>query len=451
MKRLERKHPPTVVAGLLFTIVVIIGLMFWSGQWKASGKYEVTAFVPNARTLGNGAHVLIAGLDAGKVTSVDRRGANAILRLRIDRGPTPLPADSHVAVRLRSLVGESYVEVRVGKARNTIRDGGSLPVTQADELTDIDQVLSTLSGSTRERAREMVQALAGAVGGRGEELNGTVRSASDLVTNAAPVLTTLGRQHEDVGKLVENLGSVMKAVSDRQQALVQMARGSRETLIAVADRDAALRSILDELPSTLRQVRTTSTTVRQVTPRIAPVMRNLARAVRDLSPTVEALGPAARNGTRVVTELGAAAKPLRGVLRNLNGLSKPTVAAMPRLHAAMCELSPVLRYLQPFGPELASFFQNFGMAANYYDATGHAARVFADVLPQMLPAVQTPETAAAIKFLTGIGFLGKLQHNGYNPFPKPGTLDNPAGAGLLNRGEASKVMTYQRVQADCEK
>src|SRR5581483_6727199 len=145
MKRTKRSHALTVSAGAVFTAALLVGLMFYGGFWTTDGifgrSYTVTAFVPDARGLAPNAHVMIAGLEAGRVTSINRKGSDAILSLRIDSAPTPLAVNSRVIVRLRSLVGESYVEVYPGNSRLKVPSGGSLGIGNSQDFVDVDQIL----------------------------------------------------------------------------------------------------------------------------------------------------------------------------------------------------------------------------------------------------------------------------------------------------------------------
>src|SRR3984957_6272124 len=124
MKRTKRGHVVTVAAGVVFVAALLVGLMFFAGFWRLGSSYNVNVVVPNARGLAPDAHVMIAGLEVGKVTSINRQGPNARLTLRIDAGPTPLAADSRVEVRLRTLAGESYFGGTPGHARARTRPGG---------------------------------------------------------------------------------------------------------------------------------------------------------------------------------------------------------------------------------------------------------------------------------------------------------------------------------------
>jgi hypothetical protein len=155
---------------------------------------------------------------------------------------------------------------------------------------------------------------------------------------------------------------------------------------------------------------------------------------------------------QLLRALGAAAYPLRGVLRNLERLQRPTSAALPQLHATLCQLNPILKYGAPFGPEAGAFVQNFGSVGNAYDATGHTDRLYATVsADNVAGALNAPLAAAAEKVLNAAGILQYSQRSGYNAFNKPGQANNTViGRGAYGPVSAGNIIKYQHVLAgDC--
>jgi phospholipid/cholesterol/gamma-HCH transport system substrate-binding protein len=442
----------TVLTGVIGTVAVLVGAMFWAGYWTLGSHYTVTAFVPNARGLAADAHVMIAGLEVGRVTAIHRNGPDAVLTLRIDSAPTPLPVDTRVAVRLRTLVGESYVQLYPGHTRQMVRSGGSLGLSQSDDFVELDQILSVLAGRTQTRTRQMVRGFGSALADRGPQLNQLVGSASSFVVDSLPLTSTLAAQHQEVSDLVDNLGQLMLQIGQRTAAVKQFAAGARATFDAIAARDAGLEQTLARLPALLDATRRTSQTLEAVSPHIAPVALGLGTAIRELSPDVHELTPAAHAGTRVLSALGAAAPPLRTILDGLDAVKDPATSALPALRAALCQLNPMLRYLMPYAPEMGAFFENFGAAGNPYDASGHLARAYALLRPANLAGVLTPGEVDAVQFLLSTGIFGKLFQDGYNPFPKPGQSNGTViGRGLSGPVQAGHVMSYPHVLADCSR
>src|ERR1700758_5211034 len=126
MRRVKPVNVATVIGGLLWVGVVLIGVIFFAGFWRAGSSYTVSAYVSNARGIAKDSNVFEAGLPVGLVTCVRRNGPDAILTLRIDKGVKPLPVDSKVQLGLRSLAGEADVFLMPGRSSATVRNNGSL-------------------------------------------------------------------------------------------------------------------------------------------------------------------------------------------------------------------------------------------------------------------------------------------------------------------------------------
>lgn len=437
-----------VIAGAFFFVCLYIG----GGLPRFGKTYEIKAVLPTVASLTPGSRVTMSGAEVGKVTSVKRDGMGAIVKLQLtDDRVYPLPADSTVRLRQHTPVGENYVSIDPGRAKATLRDGATVPMSQAGEFVDVDQVLSTLSGPTQQRARDLIQATGGALDGRGEQLNGLVRGVTGTINPFADVVHTGYVDRRQVSRLVQQLGNVTAAIGEREAAIATVGSKGLVSLRAIAAKDKALGRLIDELPATLAQVRRTSGTVGRVTDTATPVLTSLADAVRGVRPAVRSLRPAAEEGRGVVRQLGAAAPPLEGTLARVRTLSGPAEKALPALHDTLCQLNPMIRYLKPYTNDVVSALAGLGSAANSYDAIGHVIR--------LVPLVSENEVAGLPKSLSdpifelmNKGILGKLRPLSFNPYPKPGQIGKQDQIGTPVNGPeglAKSGWVYPRVTADC--
>lgn len=419
--------------------------------WGPAEEYEVRTLVPTVASMAPGSSVRIAGVRVGRVTSIERKGKAAELVLAIDEDDAPLPRDSRLAVRLRSLVGETYVQIYPGRSPTMLPDGGVLPRTQVGEYVEAEKILDTLKGPTRERARQLIKGLARGVEGRGGKLNRMLDDTAGLAEPGTELWTQLAEDRLEIARLVDNLGVVTQTIGARGQSVVELAGGLRRTAQAIADRDDAVGAMLDQLPATLRQARTTAGTLRPVSHRAGPLLGDAAVLLRQLKPSLAALRPAAREGRAVVAELGRAAPPLQTTLRRLRTVSEPVARALPELRQTLCQANPLLRYLSPYHRELGALFANAASVTNFYDSTGHAMRLQViasdDDIP---PGVYDEATSKLVDGLLRIGPLGKLRGRGYNPYAEPGEGGRPAkGKGVLGPQDAKDVLEYTRVRPEC--
>lgn len=411
------------------------------------GSYRVRVLVPSAAALGARANVMIAGITVGRVDAVKRAGGRALLELRLDEDHAPLPVDSRYGVRLRTVVGENYVELVPGRSRRMVPDRGLLPASQAEEYVDVNEILDTLRGSARTHARQTLRAFGEGVRGHGTELNRVVDDGIGTIEDSAPVTTVLAHEKAQIARLTDELGNVMREVGDRGDAVHSLAEDLRATFAGVARQDANLRETLAVMPGALSQVRSTTGLLRAITRTSTPVLSNTAQAVRDLGSAIRLLRPVAQDGDALVRELGRSAPRLSATLARLPVVSEPATESLPRLRSVLCQVEPMAVYLKPYFREVTSVLQNMGYATNWYDANGHAARLFASVGEQT-PKVLDAKTGRLVDTLLEAGLLGQLGAMGYNPFPKPGnaaetaTTDSPATMDDVKQ-------TYPRIKAQC--
>ncbi len=460
MRRTRRESIKPVIAFLTMAILAaaffVWLLTLGGGLPTLSGThYQLSAVVPNAGAqLVPGARVTMAGVQVGRVDSVSRRGADAIVAMTIDRsGVTPLPSDSRAQVRTRTPLGENYMEIFVGRSRSKLASGAVIGVRQAAATVDVDQVLSVLSGRDRIQTRRLIQGLGGAVDGRGAELNELVGSGASTVTNGSQVVDAVAGERTQISQLVAQLGDLTAGVGAQGSDIRELAQAGVTTFDAVAARDAELRRLIDVLPSTLDAVKTATAKLQGVTGQAAPVLFNLASTLVAARPAAQLLAPASEQLHRVVSDLGAAAPPLRQTLGQLRTLSPHARVVLPKVRELLCQINPMIRYVKPYTHDILALFTEFGAAANSYDTIGHTMLLDPSI-NEDADVGQTPAMAAAMQTLLEAGLLSKTSHLTYVPFPAPDQANAVATSSTTEvtgpaTVKAQTGYTYPHIEADC--
>jgi ABC-type transporter Mla subunit MlaD len=131
-----QKQAPTlgrVMAMVLFALSCVgILLYLWVSfggptPLKATG-YRFEVQMPESALLVNEAPVRMAGLDVGNVKdkSLEEHGGQRVV-VEMDPEFAPIPSDSRVTLRQKSLLGQSYIEITPGsKDAPELEDGGEL-------------------------------------------------------------------------------------------------------------------------------------------------------------------------------------------------------------------------------------------------------------------------------------------------------------------------------------
>jgi virulence factor Mce-like protein len=447
------KNLLVVVATTLVGVGFFGWLLIYTDQVPGTDKgYEVKAVLPTSASLATGARVTMAGYQVGRVTKIERRGVGGLVTMKLsDERVTPVPADTRIALRQRTPLGENYVSLTPGRSRSELPDGGMIPLTRSDEYVEVDQVLSVLQGDTRRRAQKLIQGAGGALDANGLRLRQLLAGTSGVITNTAKVVDVVDRRRTQIPALVEQLGQITAAVGERGAAIRQIGRAGLQTFEAVGDEDAALRAAVRELPSTLRSARSLTSVLGSVSDRATPTVAALAAVVADLRPTVRTLTPAANGGVRLTGALGDAAPKLETLLRAARPLADRASSTLPKVQDVLCQAAPAVEYLRPYIDDITQGLANLGSSANAYDALGHLVRLQPVLSDNSLVAMPDSVSKAAYK-LIHTGLLSKLTSISYNPFPKPGQIGKevaPDTGQILGPKEYASVYTYPRIKKAC--
>ena len=101
-----------------FAALAVLGMAYlgfnYVGLDRAllGGGYEVAADFRDSGGIFVNAEVTYRGIEVGRVTDMELTDDGVRVRLRIDPGTDPIPADTDAVVATRSAVGEQYVMLR---------------------------------------------------------------------------------------------------------------------------------------------------------------------------------------------------------------------------------------------------------------------------------------------------------------------------------------------------
>jgi phospholipid/cholesterol/gamma-HCH transport system substrate-binding protein len=419
---------------LVAFVLVCLGIFAWflslSGTTVVPrANYRLKVAVPSAVALAQHADVRHAGVKIGTVDGVSVRGAHAALALSLDRRYAPVYHDARVLVRGKTLQGENYVDLDPGSpAAGAISSGGSLPISQAPESTQLDQIFATMDTRRRHDLQRILDVLGAGLDGNGRALSGFLDGAARTTSGSRSIVATLARDRRQVAGLVDDFGSVTRAIADRRTDVQTFVRRGRLLGQAVAQRDDRLRHTLAALPGFLHDAGSTTARLGRYATSTTPVMHDLRLATQQLVPAVRRLRPAAQATRATMRALGGFTHEAAPLVRRLRPFSTLTARLTGPLGSVLRQLNPLLAYAAPYVKELGAAAASNRASTEYYDAVGHSVRL-APILvsPSALAGTLTPEQNAALTALTNAGILAPLDLDtrGTNAYPKPGSLDNP--------------------------
>jgi virulence factor Mce-like protein len=433
------KTPPSPARIVVLAVFVLSCLVVLTYLWIDFGGslplvpqgYRVAVAFPQANELATGADVRIAGVDIGKVVALnlDKSDNRTVATLEISRQYAPIPRDARATLRIKTLLGETYVSLSPGnRASGALADGGRLPDGQVSPNVDLDQILTTFDPKTRAAFQTWMEAQAAALAGRGGDINQALGWLPSFVDSGERLLATLDAQSASLQRLVAGTGTFFRAISARQGALSGLIRSANSLFGTTAARNRELADVFRALPAFELQTRLALPALTRFAQRADPVVRALqpiatkltgtlattARLAPQLHTLFDTLGPvitASKQGLPAVDRILGAIPPLLGAFR-------------PFLQNA----NPIVSYIGLFKREVTGFFANATAASQAHD-------IELPRTPNEVHYLRTSQTLTP----EGLAFFGRpLGINRDNAYRTPGAFSQLAqGLAVLNRAECS--------------
>jgi len=253
--------------GVGLFVVAAAALTGWmaiqAGAVGLGERIEVSAVFDNVVGLSDGAAVLVAGVEVGKVTGLRADFDRARVDLSLDPEAN-LRLDVEAIVRARSVLGEKYVEILpVGDNARLLRDGDEIVITRSG--TEIDEVVGGLGPLLElvepERLRHTFDALLKVVEADPDRLErmaqdleavtrnlrtfsedavSTGQRASLLVDEARHLVADLSGTSEHLEPLIERAD---KALVDLERAAADLPEATAQLQPTLAEAQAALADL----------------------------------------------------------------------------------------------------------------------------------------------------------------------------------------------------------------
>ena len=275
------------------TLLVIIVAVFLSYNANSGlpfvPTYDLKVDVPTAANLVEGNEVRIGGARVGAISKIEPKTLDdgttiATLELKLDKTVEPLPNDSSVIIRPKSLLGLKYVEITRGDSEEGYKAGATVPVSASKPpQVEFDELVDTFDKKTREGIRDSTLGFGTALAGRGESINTAIAALRPLLTDLEPVARYLADPKTDLTGFIRGLGQAgaeVAPVADSQAQLFVNAASTFGSLAEVAR--PFIQDTIAEGPATL-DAAVESFRIQR------PFLENSERLMADLRPGVNAL------------------------------------------------------------------------------------------------------------------------------------------------------------------
>jgi len=354
LSRQSRGRSKDTIAIVVLAAVAVVMTLWIFTQQKASlpgwvpvvGEEfaHVTGDFTTAQavTPGQGQAVDIAGIQVGKVTSVDLEDGHAVVGMDIEPQYMELiHPDATLLLRPKTNLNDMVVEIDPGAGEGQIEDGHNFPLSRTEPNVNLDAFLATLDADTRQYIQLLVAGGAQGIGGRGRQLSGALRRLQPFVHYTADLNRAVARRRVAIARAIHGFSLLTTELGRHDRELERFVSSSKAALGNFANQQDSIEATLEELPSTLGTARSAFASAE----RFSQVARP---ALLGLIPQAQALGPALRaNGRFFEQTVG----PIRNQIRPFTR-----------------EIRPVLTHTKQGSADFAKSVRGFGESLEGFNA-----------------------------------------------------------------------------------
>jgi virulence factor Mce-like protein len=348
-----------------FGVLIFLWMTFGGSVPLKPQGYRFEVAVPEAPTLAVEADVRMAGVNVGKVKSKElgEGGTRTLVEIEIDEKFAPIPSDTRVILRQKTLLGENYLELTPGDSEAPdLADGGRLEDMQVEPTVELDEIFSALDKPTRAAFQQWTRQLAKAMRQNGtdpaEALNDAFGNLAGFAVDGAELMRVLDEQERAVTGLVKNTGAVFGALNEQRGALRELIVNSDRTFDATASRDRELAETMRIFPTFLDESKATVERVARFSRDTRPVIQDLKAPADDLAPTLRALGVLAPDLERLFNDLDPLINASEDGLPALTETTRALGPFFESAHPFFQQLNPILSYFNFHQRTIAGFFSN---------------------------------------------------------------------------------------------
>jgi phospholipid/cholesterol/gamma-HCH transport system substrate-binding protein len=353
---LQRSNP--VRAGLVLVAIVVVVVYFgFTKHIPFKHGFRLKAQFATAVNIHKASPVRIAGVNVGKVSSIQRDGNTGLVTMEIESRGLPIHTDATVKIRPRLfLEGNWFVELQPGSpSAPTISSGYTIPVAQTADPVQLDQVLDALNTDTRSNLQSFLINYGEALTRKPEAAENAEQEPEVHGLNAAEALNKIysrgpaslrggavdaqaitGTEPHDLSKLVASIGKVTAALNVHEQDLSELFPNFNAFFAALASQAAGLKTLVAELPSTLSNVDAGLAGLDASFPPTRAFAHDILPGIRNTNRTVAATLP-------WIEQVQASLSP-----EELGGVAEGLKTSVPSIARLQSEQTPLYKQTEAF-------------------------------------------------------------------------------------------------------
>jgi phospholipid/cholesterol/gamma-HCH transport system substrate-binding protein len=346
LSRQSRGRGKDTIAIALLTLAAIVMTLWIFTQQKASlpswaplvGEdfAHLTADFSNAQavTPGQGQAVVIAGIQVGKISSVDLEEGHAVVGMDIEPKYLKLiHPNATLLLRPKTNLNDMTVEIDPGRGKDHVEAGYRFPLSRTEPSIQFEAFLSALDADTQQYLQLLVAGGAQGIGGRGRQLSGAFRRLQPFSHYVADLNRAVAQRRVALARVIHDFGLLTTELGRHDAELERFVTSSKDVLGNFANQQQSIQESLVEFPSTLSALRSALASSGRFSTAARP-------ALLGLIPQAQASVPAFKANERLFKQTTA---PIRDQIRPFTR-----------------QVRPVLTHLNEGASDLDTSVSNFG-------------------------------------------------------------------------------------------
>lgn len=268
LSRQSRGRGKDTIAIAILTVLAITMTLWIFTQQKASlpswapfvGEdfVQLSADFSNAQavTPGQGQAVVIAGIQVGKISSVDLEDGHAVVGMDIDPKYLKLiHSDATLLLRPKTNLNDMTVEIEPGRSGDHVESGHRFPLSRTEPSIQFEAFLSALDADTQQYLQLLVAGGAQGIGGRGHQLSGAFRRLQPFAHYIADLNRAVAQRRVALARVIHDFGLLTTELGRHDSELERFVSASKGVLGNFANQQQSIQQSLVEFPSTLSALR----------------------------------------------------------------------------------------------------------------------------------------------------------------------------------------------------
>lgn len=216
-----RKLAAPLIKALIFVVVTGLATAVLAVSISNTGLGDTMSYAArftDVTSLNPGDDVRVSGVRVGQVDELSIvDGHLARVTFSVDRSMR-LPTDVRATIKYRNMVGQRYIALERGESATSDRlaEGAEIPLDRTTPALDLTDLFNGFKPLFQALSPEEVNSLSGEIV---QVLQGEGGTVDSLLAHTGSLTATLANRDEVIGRVIENLNSVLRTINGQGDAL----------------------------------------------------------------------------------------------------------------------------------------------------------------------------------------------------------------------------------------